>query len=99
MNFRLVFCLSAEGLAVGLGIGTIAEVAKQSLGGKQKEGLQMLSSLLLVLSSSFPPSLLKPASAPFQLSPGCQSVYMWDSFDKLLLSVCFYIKSAFLQRC
>lgn len=30
--------VSAEGLAVGLGIGAIAEVAKQSLGGKQKGG-------------------------------------------------------------
>lgn len=99
MNFRLIFCLSAEGLAVGLGIGTIAEVAKQSLGGKQKEGLRMLFSLLLVFSSSFPPSLLKYASAPFQLSPGSQFVYIWDCFDKLLLSVYFYIKSAFLHRC
>lgn len=30
---------SAEGLAVGLGIGTIAEVAKQSLGGKRRGGM------------------------------------------------------------
>lgn len=29
------------GLAVGLGIGAIAEVAKQSLGGKQKGGMYM----------------------------------------------------------
>lgn len=31
--------LCATGLAVGLGIGAIAEVAKQSFGGKQKGGM------------------------------------------------------------
>lgn len=40
---RLYF--SAVGLAVGLGIGAIAEVAKQSIGGKQKAGTNILSSL------------------------------------------------------
>lgn len=45
-------CVSGAGLAVGLGIGAIAEVAKQSLGGKQKGGEDILTSLLRVLSSS-----------------------------------------------
>lgn len=40
-------CLSAAGLAVGLGIGAIAEVAKQSLGGKQKGGTNILSPLTI----------------------------------------------------
>ncbi|XP_035768110.1 atypical kinase COQ8B, mitochondrial [Neolamprologus brichardi] len=35
-------CPSAAGLAVGLGIGAIAEVAKQSLGGKQKADVSSL---------------------------------------------------------
>lgn len=45
-RFKL-FSVSAEGLAVGIGIGTIAEVVKQSLGGKQKGGMLMQFSLLL----------------------------------------------------
>lgn len=44
------FCVSAAGLAVGLGIGAIAEVAKQSLGGKQKGGEDILTSLFSVLA-------------------------------------------------
>lgn len=37
----------ATGLAVGLGIGAIAEVAKQSLGGKQKGGMNLWHQLSL----------------------------------------------------
>lgn len=38
---KLIVCHSVAGLAVGLGIGAIAEVAKQSLAGKQKGGMYM----------------------------------------------------------
>lgn len=38
---KLIVCHFVTGLAVGLSIGAIAEVAKQSLGGKQKGGMYM----------------------------------------------------------
>lgn len=41
-TFKII-CVSAAGLAVGLGLGAIAEVAKQSLGGKRKGGKDTLS--------------------------------------------------------
>lgn len=42
---KLTVHLCATGLAVGLGIGAIAEVAKQSLGGKQKGGMNIACTL------------------------------------------------------
>lgn len=70
LHFRFkVFSVSAEGLAVGIGIGTIAEVVKQSLGGKQKGGMLCFSLLLLccLLQNSF--------SCPLDLN-----CCMWDCF-------------------
>lgn len=48
---HLCLCLPAAGLAVGLGIGAIAEMAKQSLGGKQNEGKAILLSFAFLLPS------------------------------------------------
>lgn len=46
LKFSSPASVSAAGLAVGLGIGAIAEVAKQSLGGKQKGGKDDFTALL-----------------------------------------------------
>lgn len=70
---------------MGLGIGTIAEVAKQSMGGKQKEGMHMLFSLLSVLCSSFLPYHLKYAFAYFQPSPGSQSFTFGTALVNVLI--------------
>lgn len=75
---------------MGLGIGTIAEVAKQSLGGKQKEGVHLLFSLSSAPLFFHP--FLKYASAPFQLSPGLQ---LFTFGTTLLSCTCVYIQSAF----